>query len=119
MNSALTIVSIACNSHENGAFRGRADSIHYGDDQDLELQHQDWYRGVKVTFLKDGRVRIGRRTFVYERHKEWYGNWCWDGFWMKRKEARRLLRYLHDSGRWHCEAGPCRLYDWFNRPASS
>jgi hypothetical protein len=110
----MIAISIACNDPDNGNFVGRFDMLHYGNDQDLELQHDHWGRGVRVRYLGDGKVRISRRVFEYEREKEWWGNWCWNAFWMQPREARRLLRYLRDSGHWHCEAGPCRLYHWFN-----
>jgi len=113
----LTLISIACNNPDNGHFRGRCDSIHYGNSQDLELQHGDWYRGVNVRYLGGGKIRICRRVFRFEREKEWYGNWCWNALWMKQDEARRLLRYLRESGRWHCEGGAARLYTWFNTRA--
>ena len=111
----MILVSIACNDPDNGNFRGRASSIHWGNNQDMELQHNDWYRGVAVTYVGDDRVRICRRVFRFKRHKDWYGNWCWNAFWMERAEAWRLLRYLRQSGKWKSEGGPCRLFDWFNR----
>jgi hypothetical protein len=111
----LTLISIACNNPDNGHFTGHFSALHYGNDQDTELQHADFLRGPRVTYLGDGRVRLSRRIFEYEREKEWYGNWCWNALWMRPEEARRLLRYLRESGGWHCEGGPVRLYDWFNR----
>lgn len=110
----LVCISIACNHPDNGHFRGRFDSLHYGNEQDMELQHTYWWHGVRVRYLGDGKVRISRRVFRFVREKEWFGNWCWNGLWMEVKEARRLLRYLRDSGDWHCEAGPQRLFHWFN-----
>jgi hypothetical protein len=112
----LTLISIACNHPDNGNFTGRFDALHYGDDQDLEVTSKFYgsRAGASVTYLGEGRVRISRRVFTFERSKEWFGNWCWNALWMERREARRLLRYLRDSDQWHCEGGPCRLYDWFN-----
>jgi len=116
----MTLISVACNNPDNGLFVGRFDHVHYGDDQDMEIACRFWgsRAGMRMRFLEDGRVRLGRRVFEYQRHKEWYGNWCWDAFWMERAEARRFLRYLREDGRWHCEGGPTRLYYWFNKPVS-
>jgi hypothetical protein len=110
------IVSLACNDPDNGIFMGHADhaTFHY-EGVDLSLYHLDWYRGCRVTYVKEGGIRISRRVFKYRREKEWYGNWCWNAFLFDRLEARRLLRYLRDSGRWHAEEGPSRLFRWFNR----
>jgi hypothetical protein len=118
----VTIVSIACNNPDNGIFMGRFDAMHYGDEQDVEITSKFWgsRAGFGVRYLEgetsdgQGRIRISRRVFRYKREKEWFGNWCWNALWMERREARRLLRYLRDSGKWHCEGGPTRLYHWFN-----
>ncbi|HEY0684689.1 MAG TPA: hypothetical protein VGD45_20300 [Steroidobacter sp.] len=110
----LTIVSIACNNHRNGHFAGRFDAVTYG--HDMEIRHED-ERGMSIGYAGSGRLRISRRIFRYQREQEWSGNWCWNAFWMRPTEARQLLRYLKASGRWHCEAGPSRLFHWFNGTA--
>jgi len=112
----VTIISIACNHPDNGLFMGRFDAMHYGDDQDMEIASRFWgsRAGMGVRYLGDGKIRISHGVFEYEREKEWFGNWCWNGLWMERGEARRLLRYIRDSDKWHCEGGPTRLYRWFN-----
>jgi hypothetical protein len=117
----MTVVSIACNHPDNGHFMGRFDALHYGDDQDMEVSSRSWgsRTGARVTYLGDGRIRISRRIFRYMREKEWFGNWCWNALWMEPREARRLLRYLRDSGNWHSEGGPTRLYRWFNTTQDS
>jgi len=109
------IISICCNDPANGSFTGRLLCVDYAS---MELCYNNWYngRGCSVSFKGDDRVRISRRLFTYAERKIWYGNWCWDALTMERKEARRLLRYLHDSGCWACESGPTRLYEWFNAP---
>jgi hypothetical protein len=111
----MTCISIACNHPDNGHFMGHFDAVHYGDDQDMELQQTMGSRPFAIRFLDDSRVRIRHRIFKYTWDKEWFGNWCWHGFRMERSEARRLLRYLRESGLWHCEGGPTRLYYWFNQ----
>jgi len=112
----LTLVSIACNHPDNGFFMGRFDSMHYGADQDMEVCSKYWgsRAGFGVRYVGDGLIRISRRTFRFEREKEWFGNWCWNALWMPHDQARALLRYMRDSGKWHCEGGPSRLYHWFN-----
>ena len=107
------IISICCNNPDNGSFTGRLLCVDYAS---MELRHDDWLHGCAIAFLPNCKVRISRRTFEYEAHREWFGNWCWDGLAMRRHEAGRLLRYLHDSGCWACEGGPTRLFDWFNAP---
>lgn len=105
------IVSVAVNCPDNGQFDGRCTAIEYND---MELRHDDWLRGCAFAYLGNGYIRVSRRLFKTVGGKEWYGNWCWDAVAMERKEARRLLRYIRDSGHWHCESAPTRLYNWFN-----
>jgi hypothetical protein len=116
VREAMTLISIACNHPDNGHFIHRFASLHYGDEQDMEIVHKFCgpRSGVSIKYLGDYRVRISHRIFTFQREKEWFGNWCWNAFWMERREARRLLRYLRDSGSWICEGGPDRLYRWFN-----
>jgi hypothetical protein len=117
----LTLISIACNHPDNGFFMGRFDAAHYGNDQDTEItsKYYGCRGGMGVRYLGDGKIRISRRVFRFEREREWFGNWCWNALWMEHAEARRLLRYLMASKKWYCEGGPTRLYRWFNNGASS
>lgn len=113
----MTLISVACNDPDNGNFVGRFTTLHYGDDQDMEVECRYYgsRAGCSIRYLGDGRVRISRRIFRFKREKEWYGNWCWNALWMPRKEARRLLRYLRSKSDWTCVGGPTHLYNWFNR----
>lgn len=108
-----TIVAFACNHPDNGAYIGYCDAITYCDE--LELRGIYWRDGCKFTYLDSDRVRVSRRIFRYRICRYGYGNWCWDGLIMERREARRLLRYLRDSGKWQADSGPTRLFKWFNR----
>jgi hypothetical protein len=110
---SLAIVAICCNHHENGNFAGRCDSVTY-DDLDLVSALKG---ACRFSLLSGNRFRLSRRVFSYVRSKEWFGNWCWDAFWMERREAHRLVAYLRQSG-WGCEGGPARLCDWYDKPTS-
>jgi hypothetical protein len=105
------IVSVCCNDPDNGLFAGRLWRVDYAD---MELSHDDWERGCAFSYHEPNVIKVSRRLFIYKQRKEWFGNWCWDALWMSRDEARRLVRYLCDSGVWSCEAGPSRLFEWFH-----
>jgi hypothetical protein len=104
-------VSLACNDPDNGIFSGRLLMVEYNG---MELTHDHWGVGVAISFLDERTIRVSRRQFAVNWRKSWYGNWCWEAVGMPRKEAHRLVAYLRESGDWHCESAPTRLYEWFN-----
>lgn len=106
---------IACNDPDNGVFAGIANMIQYRcGDEYIELESRNW---EGFTFSRgDGWIRIHRRRFAVIQSKGWVGNWCWDGFQMRRTEAKRFLSTLKSSGDWHCVQGPSRWFEWFNGP---
>lgn len=109
---SLVRIDFACNDPANGDFAGRAMMASYGD---IEIEAPSW-DGFKFTEL-GGAIRIHRRVFSVHSIKYWLGNWCWNGYWLPRADAKRLLMTLRDNG-WRVTCGPCRFYDWFNREAS-
>lgn len=109
MRPGEVVVAVAVNNPDNGHFIGRCYGVKYND-MDLTPEYID--HGPRFEYLGDGRFRFSRRTFKCRTVQGWYGNWCWDGLYMQRSEARRLLRYMRE-GKWNCEAGPTRLFNWF------
>lgn len=104
---------VACNDPDNGLFAGRATMIQYvWGDEYIELEANSW---EGFAFRKYGNAfRIHRRRFEFIDTKGWVGNWCWDGFRLRRPEAKRFLITLKSSGRWSCTQGPTRWFNWFN-----
>jgi len=108
-------IDIACNDPDNGLFAGRANMIHYRcGDEYIELEARCW-EGFAFT---EGETwfRIHRRKFNFVGVKGWVGNWCWNGYRLRRSEAKRFLGVLRSSGEWHCVQGPSRWFEWFNGP---
>ncbi len=112
----LAQVMLCCNDHRNGLFIGRLVAIEL---LGLSLAHDDFIDGCAVSFLGDNRIRISRRIFTYSGQREWVGNWCWNAITMVPLEAKRLLRYLRETGAWHCEEGPTRLFAWWHKSESA
>lgn len=116
------IVSFACNDPDNGVFAGRASGCHFdnlGGDM-VEFDHDDFIDGcafsIDDVMLK---FKVGNAAFPYMRRINWYGNWCWDGFVMKRPQGIRLLQYLNRKrDDWHCTGGAVRILDWLDRRAA-
>lgn len=111
---STTLVNLACNRPENGSFMGRIYGVNYGDDMSIGLTVIAEPIGMGLRFLDGNRIRVSRRIFRYVSERDWCGNWCLHAFRMEHREARRLLRYLRESGIWCCESGPTRLFHWFN-----
>jgi hypothetical protein len=111
----LVRIDICCNDPGNGAFSGRALGVTY---RDNELEPDAWGEGYAFTVDDErSRFRIHRRWFAFRRRKAWFGNWCWDAFWMDPREAKRLLRALKASGKWDCTSGLVRFSNWFDARA--
>ena len=118
MKLRLSRIDFACNDPDNGDWAGRVHAIDYGGNLSLEERGMGVFgRGLKLT-VEQGRLRIHRRWFVFQKSKSWYGNWCWDAFWFHPREAKRLLRHLKASGHWHVDGGLVKLGDWFERAAA-
>lgn len=100
-------VDFACN--DDGRFAGRvwAASIH---GNDLELD--PWGHGVKFTEV--GRdIRIHRRTFRTVGSTFGGGYWCWNRYYFRRQEYRRLVRTMASNG-WRCTGGLVRWSDAYD-----
>lgn len=99
-------VCFCCNDYRNGCFQGWFDVVHV-ERYEAEIDCSP----MVLRDLGGGRVRIGRRVFRYTSVVEWYGNWCWDRYWIV--DAHQLIRYLRERGA-RCGAGHSRFYRWFN-----
>lgn len=100
-------VTFACNDHRNGMFQGWFDAVSI-EAYEAEIDGQR----MRMTFLQDNKVRIGRKVFKHEGVAEWVGNWCWDE--IRIVDGDRLLWHLRESG-FRCSTGHAKFFKWFNR----
>lgn len=108
-------VDVCCNDPDNGLFAHRAAAIQLAD-QLLELAASD-FRGPTFREIGD-HIKLSRRRFPVLASKEWYGNWCWNAYWMDVAEAVDLLTYAHAIGAFDVEQGEERLFSlWRQREA--
>lgn len=114
MVKALVPFDVACNDPDNGDFAGRAWMATFGA-YSAELE-APFGREVKFTETDRG-FRFLRHEFAVRRTVHWYGNWCWNRYWLTRAEAKRLLGILRAKG-WRCTCGPDRFYRWMNGAAA-
>ena len=115
-------LSFACNDPDNGLFTGRVSSIEF--ESLYRVGKHPWEASLALTHIESlaftvdsqgMRFRLCRIWFPFVAEREWFGNWCWNAYTMRRPQAKRLLGVLRDSGRWACEAGPTTFFNWFNR----
>ena len=108
MTSKLIPVDFACNDPDNGNFAGKVWMCQI-DSNEIERGAGD------VTFTDlEGGFRIHRKKFVAQHVKHWFGNWCWNRYWLSVREANRLIDHLRANG-WSCTCGEQRFYEIFNR----
>lgn len=105
------MIDIACNNPDDGIFAGRAEMIEIaGDFLQLELAG---CRAPKFTDLGD-EIRLSRRKWPIVGSKDWIGNWCWNGYWMKIPIAVDFLAWLQTTRIFHCTCGEERAYNIWN-----
>ncbi len=119
----LSRIDFACNEPDNGMFDHCVCQIHLPD-QLLELTAKNWCitsnRGLPrfAEVIEDQRVvaiRLSGKRWPIVRSKEWYGNWCWNAYWMRDQVARQFLVWLHRRGLFQCELGETRFYHLWKR----
>ncbi len=112
---AVVAIDFACNDPDNGQFNGRVGSACYNyRDAEIEAPNYSGYAFAEV----DGGIRIHGRVFPVTATAHWVGNWCWNRYYLRRDDAKALLRHLRKH-RWRMTCAPSRLYAWFNRSAAA
>jgi hypothetical protein len=104
-------LDICCNDPANGIFDGRAAAIQLAD---LELAASDM-RGPKMRD-EGGEIIIAGKHFAYDRCKEWFGNWCWNAYWMPLERAVDFLLWARRRGFWDVEQGEERIFNLWKHP---
>lgn len=109
-------LDVACNNPDNGLFAWKAEMLQVvtwdgGGVEFACVRRAPLFREVS------GGIRIFRRTWQVSKSTEWYGNWCWNAYWLHPEILATLLYMAKKSGMFHCEAGPSDLYENWNSPA--
>lgn len=111
MSHDTIMIDVACNDPDNGLFAGVAEQISVGSDF-MELECLVG-RPPKFAELQGG-IKLGRRAWPTCGSKEWIGNWCWNGYWMKIPDAVDFLAWLQSTHRFHCTCGEERIFNIWN-----
>lgn len=106
-------LDVCCNDPDNGIFWHRAAGLQVeswdGEAVELEPLRSD-PRFTEV----NGGIRLCRREWPVLASKEWFGNWCWNAYWLAPSIMLDLLNTVKRSKLFHCGCGPSQLYDNWN-----
>ena len=112
-------IELCCNDWRNGVDQGYAENIKLFEcDLTGGRVRTDWLRDRRPNAIAadgDSTLRIGRLLLPCLSYRTWHGNWCWDSARVRLIHAVAIWNYLAKKPDWHCEGGPCELYDLFNR----
>jgi hypothetical protein len=110
-------VDICCNDPDNGIFDGRAAAIQLGGDGLLELAAKN-FEGPRLTLL-DGldRIRIAGKHWPITATRDYIGNWCWNGYWMRPAVAVDFLTWLHGRHIFSVEQAEEWIFNMWMNPA--
>lgn len=115
---ARVLVMLCMNDDRNGNNLERCSGIHVQHDDDLftgtiELESDMLAPPSRMTVCRyiprptgGNLLQFGRRRFRCTGWREWIGNWCWNGTWMERAEARRFIAYAVSHARFTITGGP-------------
>ena len=110
--SELRSIDFACNDPDNGLFAGAVGEAMVGDN---EIQCPT-VRPVAFSIVQRGErraIRIHRSLFEIKAERKWFGNWCWNRFWLEEAEMQKLLCLLRDKG-WRCTCGEPQFRTFMN-----
>ena len=109
-------LDVACNDPDNGLFAGRAEQIN-AVTWDGELIEFEANGRAPVFYERPGALRICRRNWPILASQDWYGNWCWNAYWLTPSVMAQCLATIHKARHFRCSCGPSVLYDNWNEGA--
>lgn len=116
----VAAVNVLCNDGRNGLFTGRAEAIEF----DFPSARPGG-EGLRVSMVSPGitvkvdsarmKLCIHRVWVPFVGEREWYGNWCWNRYLLRRPRALQLLHLLCRSGHWDLDEADSRFASWWSR----
>jgi len=108
-------LDVCCNDPDNGIFAHRAEQLQI-DTRDGESIELVSVRDPAPRFTEGAlSIRLCRRNWPILGSKEWYGNWCWNAYWLHPAHAVALLAAVKRAGQFNCDCGPSQLYANWNQ----
>jgi hypothetical protein len=118
MSDAVSVLprarfDVACNDPDNGAFAYKAEQFQVATWDGAFLEFECVRRAPRFAELP-GHIRFLRRKWPTLASKDWYGNWCWNAYWLEPRVLVKLLAAAKISGMFHCSEGPSQLFGNWN-----
>ncbi len=108
----LIAIDLACNDPDNGNEIGQVRALEIADGA-LEFDGRIFGRPLRLVENAND-FRMAGKTWPFEYMKAWYGNWCWNRYWLKRDVAIAFTRWIKRRGLFtepHC--GDEKLFNWW------
>jgi hypothetical protein len=110
-------LDVLCNNPDNGLFAYQAEGLQVttwdGEDIEFTCQRVRAPRFVEVS----GGFRFMRVKWSILYSREWFGNWCWNAYWLTPEDIMRLLARVKASRAFSCDQGPTALFGNWNDDA--
>jgi hypothetical protein len=103
-------IAFCCNDPDNGCFTGFVSAIQVGD---LELMSRRWWLskpGPRLR-IKDGRFTLAGKAWPFVASKSYYGNWCWDAYWVEPEVCADFLIWLHGRQLFDVDCAETRVFN--------
>lgn len=104
------LIGFAVNDPDNGLATDECMAVDFPSTF-LELASNGVPRRFHTT--EDSIILSGKRWPVID-WINWYGNWCWDAYWMRPDVAARFLMWLRKRDLFDAEGGWEEIGDWWD-----
>lgn len=101
------MIEVACNDPDNGVFAYRVEQIQIGREF-IELEAR---RSAPRFVELDGAIRLAGKHWPIRGSKDWFGNWCWNGYWIDIPVAVEFLCWLHSRKLFDLSCGEARIFN--------
>lgn len=110
-------LDVCCNNPDNGLFAHAAEAFQVTTLDGDEVEFESVRRAPRFAEVPGG-IRMLRHVYLTSRQVEWYGNWCWNAYWLHPQILASLLYHAKRSGLFCCASAPCELYENWNGNAA-
>ena len=106
-------LDVCCNDPDNGNFAGVAMQLMIGC---AEFEAIAWdglgLKCPKFQLTEQG-FKMSGKHFKTLGSKDWYGNWCWNRYWMEGEELVDFVLWMWRRVNFNCSTATEEFCDWF------
>ena len=119
----MITLEVACNDPDNGLFDYKAPALNVAGNE-LEARRLREPRFLEIDGRRPGwnRIRLAGKCWDYNGSKEWYGNWCWNAYYLLPCDLKKtpgwymvdFLKWLRGRELYDCTYGLSDFCHWFD-----